>query len=41
MNKDAFLSLLPALGFAKRGSLFVKEFGRARLVVDVKNETLC
>jgi type I restriction enzyme M protein len=38
MNKDAFLSLLPALGFTKQGPLWTKTFGAARLTVDTKNE---
>ena len=38
MNKDAFLSLLPTLGFTKQGPIWTKAFGAARLTVDTKNE---
>ncbi len=40
MTRDAFLELLPSLGFTKKGGLWTTSIGAARLSVDVKNETL-
>ncbi len=40
ITKESFFQLLPTLGFTKQGGLWTKDIGRARLAVDVKNETL-
>lgn len=40
MNKDQFLQILPVMGFSKKCTLWTKDYGSARLTVDVKNQTL-
>lgn len=37
---ESFLTCLPALGFEKKGLMFTKSIGPARLTVDLKNEKL-
>ena len=41
MNKDKFLTLLPALGFKKSGAVYSKTIGAATVSVSGKRATYC